>query len=256
MIFSSLSTRYKPLACLGLLVLLVQAPMYAQRMASPAAPTAPISAIAQPDSGTIAPYTAGDAVDDFRLQGEDGRYYALSDYATAPAAVVVFTCNSCPCVEGYDTRMVWLTRFLAAEGIPVLAINANRADRRWGESLDDMRTRADSAGYNFPYLIDETQAVARRFGATRTPEAFVLGRDPHGVFRLLYSGAIDDRPGDPTGVTRHYVNEAIAMYREGAVPDRLRVEPMGCTIEGISRSASVCPMETMEDNVRKQLELR
>lgn len=205
---------------------------------------------------SVRAYAVGDAVADFRLAGTDGARHGLADHPDARAAVILFTGNQCPCVAAYDRRMVWMTEYLAGRGVPVMAINAHRFDRRWGEGFEDMRVRADTAGYTFPYLIDETQAVARRFGATRTPEAFVLGRDEGGPWRLLYSGAIDDQPDGRRPVRQHYVNETVERFLAGAPILVTRTEPMGCTIEGVSKAAKACPMEALEQSVRERMEER
>lgn len=225
---------------------------------------------AAPDEALV-PLKVGQAVAGFELPGVDGAMHGLDAFADAQAAVVLFIGNNCPCVEAYDERMVWMTDYLARQQVPVLAINANSADRRFGESLADMQQRADSAGYNFPYLIDEDQSVARRFRATRTPEAFVLGRISNAAtdaadgtdglpsvagasgsstWKLVYSGAIDDQPNKPNAVRRHYVNEAVHRFLDGQRMHPDRVEPMGCSIEGLSVQGKACPMEAMTQRVR------
>jgi hypothetical protein len=206
---------------------------------------------------TLAPLLVGQSVPGFSLMGTDGLEHGLEAYPDAQAAVVLFIGNNCPCVEAYDKRMVWMAEYLKQQGVPVLAINANAFDRKWGESLSDMQARADSAAYTFPYLIDEDQSVARTFRASRTPEAFVLGRrspadagEAPNPWRLVYSGAIDDQPNKPEQVRRHYVNEAVHRFLAGQSMEPERVEPMGCAIEGLSVQAKACPMEAMETRVR------
>jgi peroxiredoxin len=230
-------------------------PAAAEAATMPAEPAAQAVAEGAPGD-SIFPYQFGDLVEDFRLQGTDGRYYSLSDYPDAKGFVVVFTCNNCPCAGDYQQRLVWMGRKLPAEGYPLLAINANKFDRQFGESLQDMAARADSAGFNFPYLIDESQAVAKRYGATKTPEAFLLVRDPDldWGFRLIYSGAIDDKPADQYRVKNFYLGQAIAMHEQGMRPPVPRNEPMGCTIEGIGSLGKSCPMEALEKRVRDALE--
>ncbi len=226
-------------------------------------------------SDSILPYAIGERIEDFRLQNIDGRYISLSDYSDAKGFIVVFTCNNCPCAQDYQQRLVWLSSKYSQDGYPVLAINASKADRKFGESLEDMAARADSAGFNFPYLIDETQGVARRFGAQKTPEVFVLVRDSEEnasqgnmteqshvsaagnpsewAYRLIYSGALDNKPADMRKVTRYYIGEAIALHEEGYKPALERVEPMGCTIEGIGTQGKLCPMEALENRVKEAL---
>jgi peroxiredoxin len=206
-------------------------------------------------ANAIRPYKLGEAVEDFRLQNIDGRFVSLRDYPDAKGFIVVFTCNNCPCAADYQKRLIWMNRKYEPKGYPVLAINANKADRKFGESLEDMRLRSDTSGFNFPYLIDETQAVARRYGASKTPEAFLLMGDASepGVFRLHYSGAIDDKPADPHNVKRFYIGEAIALHEQGYPPALARVEPMGCTIEGVGIQGKYCPMEALENKVKASI---
>ncbi|MBI1191908.1 MAG: redoxin domain-containing protein, partial [Bacteroidetes bacterium] len=168
-----------------------------EKLPIPGSPSTETTALVD-SANAIRPYKLGESVQDFRLQNIDGRFVSLSDYPDAKGFIVVFTCNNCPCAGDYQQRLVWMTRKYAEKGYPLLAINANKADRKFGESLEDMKDRADTAGFNFPYLYDETQAVARRYGASKTPEAFVLVSDAaqKGRYRLLYSGAIDDKPSD------------------------------------------------------------
>jgi len=228
-----------------------------QPLPGPGSPSTETAAAANPaDSvGAIKPYKLGEAVEDFRLRNIDGRYVSMRDYSEAKGFIVVFTCNNCPCAADYQKRIIWMNRKYEPQGYPVLAINANKADRKFGESLEDMRLRADTSGFNFPYLIDETQAVARRYGASKTPEAFLVMGDPAepGVYRLHYSGAIDDKPADPHNVKRFYIGEAIALHEQGFPPALARVEPMGCTIEGVAVQGKYCPMEALENKVKASI---
>ncbi len=204
---------------------------------------------------SIVPYKVGDRVEDFRLQNVDGRFVSLRDYPDAKGFVIVFTCNNCPCATDYQKRLIWMAGKYETQDFPVVAINANRADRKFGESLADMAARADTSGFNFPYLFDENQAVARRYGAIKTPEAFVVVRDEgeDWAYRLIYSGAIDDKPADQYKVKRFYIGEAIAMHQQSQPLATTRVEPMGCTIEGVGLAGKNCPMQALEDRVKEAL---
>lgn len=204
---------------------------------------------------TVKYYAVGDVIEDFRLLNVDGRYISLSDYPDAKGFIVVFTCNNCPCAADYLKRMIWMSKKYGPMGYPLIAVNANKADRKFGESLEEMAVRADTSGFNFPYLIDETQSVARLYGANKTPEAFVLMRDTtlQWAYRLVYSGAIDDKPADQRKVKRFYVGEAIAMSEQGVPLEFTRVEPMGCTIEGVGLAGKNCPMQALEDRVKAAL---
>ncbi len=176
-------------------------------------------------------YTVGDTVADFRLRNVDGTMLALSQYGReARGVIVVFMCNSCPYVKAYEDRIIELHREFAPKGFPVLAIQPNDPERSPEDSYENMQRRAAQKGYPFPYLWDETQEVARQFGARRTPQVYLLQRlGEH--FRVVYIGAIDDNIEDPKAVSRRYVAEAIAAVLEGKTPPVTETRAIGCTIK-------------------------
>lgn len=176
-------------------------------------------------------YTIGDTVADFRLRNVDGQFLTLSQYAqNARGVIVVFTCNSCPYAKAYEERIIELHREFAPKGFPVLAIQPNDPERSPEDSYENMQRRASEKGYPFPYLWDETQEIARRFEARRTPQVYVLERRGES-FRVAYIGAIDDNTEDPKAVTRHYVAEAVTALLEGKTPSVTQTRAVGCTIK-------------------------
>lgn len=134
---------------------------------------------------------------DFSLPGADGQTHSLAEFAKSPVLAVVFTCNHCPAAQRAEAALTTLSRTYRDKGLAIVAINPNAAaatrfaDLRFsdvGESLDDMRTRAAFAHFDFPYLSDgDTQAVTRQYGVVATPQVFVFDRDR----RLRYQGRID-----------------------------------------------------------------
>ncbi|MCS7177350.1 MAG: thioredoxin family protein [Candidatus Kapabacteria bacterium] len=176
-------------------------------------------------------YTIGDTVADFRLRNVDGTLVALSQYARdARGVVVVFTCNSCPYAKAYEQRIIELHQSFAPKGFPVLAIQPNDPQRSPDDSFEKMQQRAAEKGYPFPYVWDETQEVARRFGARRTPEVFLLRRAGE-VFVVAYKGAIDDNSEDPSAVRQRYVADAINALLRGETPSVTQTRAVGCTIK-------------------------
>lgn len=176
-------------------------------------------------------YTVGDTVGDFRLRNVDGNMLSLSQYARdARGVIVVFTCNSCPYAKAYEERIIELHREFAPKGFPVLAIQPNDPERSPEDSYQNMQRRAAEKGYPFPYVWDETQEIARRFGARRTPQVYLLERVGNS-FRVAYIGAIDDNTEDPKAVTRRYVADAIAALLEGKTPPVTQTRAVGCTIK-------------------------
>ncbi|TPE44671.1 thioredoxin family protein [Pontibacter mangrovi] len=146
-------------------------------------------------------YQVGDKVADFSLQSTDGSSVSLSNFASAKTVVLVFTNNQCPYAKLYENRLVTLASSYGAKGVQFVFINPGAADP--GETLQDMASRK----YR-PYLADETQEVSRQFGATKTPEVFVLHNDG-GEFTLKYKGAIDDNPQLESGVKNFYLKSVI-----------------------------------------------
>jgi peroxiredoxin len=163
----------------------------------------------------------------FSLIGVDDRTHSLADYAEKPVLVVIFSCNHCPYVRAWEDRMVALQAEYAARGVQFLVINANDPAKYPEDDFPSMKRRAAEKGFNFPYLYDETQEIARAYGATRTPEVFVFDSE-----RLLrYHGAIDDNHENPQAVTRHYLREALDAVLSGTQPAAAQTPPVGCTIK-------------------------
>ena len=159
-----------------------------------------------------------------RLPGTDGKEHSWADVADRDAVVVVFTCNSCPYAVDYEQRINDLAaRFAGKQSrVAVVAINANRIPE---DSLPAMKTRAAARNFQFPYLWDESQAVAKSFGAVRTPEFYVLDRER----RIVYMGAMDDNTtaGD---VTKRHVDDAVAAVLDGKPVAVKETPPVGCLI--------------------------
>jgi peroxiredoxin len=145
----------------------------------------------------------GDAAPDWKgLEGADGGKHSLADLASKEAIVVCFTCNTCPYAVDYEDRLIALANKFAADGnrCALVAINANKVK---DDLLPAMTERAQAKGFNFPYLHDATQQVAKSYGATFTPEFVVLNK----ARKVVYLGAMDDSP-DGKKVTKRYVEDA------------------------------------------------
>ena len=177
-------------------------------------------------AGTYNPDRAiGDIVPAWQdLPGTDGRRHGWADVQDRDGVVVVFTCNGCPYAVDYEQRINDLARRFAADGgrVAVVAINSNQVAE---DALPAMQARAAARGFVFPYLRDDSQAVARSFGALRTPEFFLLDRER----RIVYMGAMDD---DALGaaVTKRYLEDAVTAVLEGRRPAVEETPPVGCLI--------------------------
>ena len=169
----------------------------------------------------------GDKAIPFKLIGVDDQQHALDDYADKKAVAVIFSCNHCPYVRAWEDRMIQIQADYAEKGVQLIAINANDAAKYPDDSFPKMKERAQEKGFNFPYLYDETQEVARAYGAERTPEVFLFDQD-----RVLrYHGAIDDNYEDPSAVRTHYLREALDAVLAGRDPAIKETPPVGCTIK-------------------------
>ncbi|MCS6852676.1 MAG: thioredoxin family protein [Gemmataceae bacterium] len=158
------------------------------------------------------------------LPGIDGRKHSLADLKDKDVVVVVFTCNSCPIAVDYEDRIIAFTREYAGPGskVAVVAINVNTIEE---DRLPKMQERAKEKGFNFPYLYDETQKIARDFGASYTPEFFVLDK----ARRVVYMGAMDDT-SNPANVKVRYLEEAVKAVLKGERPQPAETLARGCAI--------------------------
>src|SRR5579872_6044840 len=116
----------------------------------------------------------GDPAPGFSLKGVDGKTHSLTDFSGANALIVVFSCNHCPYVQAYEDRMIAVQKDYRSKAVRLIAINSNDPVGYPEDSFDRMVERAQKRGFNFPYLCDETQSVARAYGATHTPHLFVF----------------------------------------------------------------------------------
>ncbi len=164
---------------------------------------------------------------DFSLKGVDGKTYSLKDFGGAKALVVVFSCNHCPYVKAYEGRMVAIQKDYAGKGVRFAVINSNDSAKYPDDSFEEMVKRAKEQGYNFPYLRDETQDVARAYGATHTPHLFVFDPDR----KLAYTGKIDDNWQDAGAAKAHYLREALDDILAGKAPRLAQTHAIGCTIK-------------------------
>jgi peroxiredoxin len=189
-----------------------------------------LTGIAVFSSFTPPGYKVGDHADDFKLKNIDGRMVSLADYTDAKGFIVIFTCNHCPYAKAYEQRIMDLDKKFGSQGFPVIAISPNDPASVPDDSYDNMVKRAKEKNYSFPYLFDETQQVARKFGAMRTPHVFVLTRASKG-YDVKYIGAIDDNTEDASQVQHHYVEDAVNALLQGKQVPVTETKAIGCTIK-------------------------
>ena len=160
------------------------------------------------------------------LPGTDGKKHGLADLAGKDFVVVVFTGNECPVATSYEKRLVALTKKYATgdkSRVAVVAINVSIDE---DERLDKMKVAAKEKGFNFPYLSDESQKIGRQFGASVTPEVFVLDKDR----KIVYQGAIDDNL-QIAKVEKKYLEDALDALLAGKTVATSETRPTGCSIE-------------------------
>jgi peroxiredoxin len=155
------------------------------------------------------------------LPGVDGKKHALADIKDKDVVVVVFTCNSCPIAEAYEDRIIAFAK-KQPDKVAVVAINVNTIE---DDRLPAMKQRAKDKGFPFAYLFDESQKIARDFGANYTPEFFVLNKER----KVVYMGSMDDK-SDPTLVKANYLEPAVTAALKGAQPEKAETRAFGCKI--------------------------
>jgi len=159
------------------------------------------------------------------LLAADGKRYSIDSLADADVLVVVFISNGCPTVRGYGERLKALQADYQDAHVSVIAVNANNPHLSPADTYEEMVSRADEAGYNFPYLQDASGELARSLGAVSTPHAFVFDR----ARRLRYRGGIDDSR-NPAKVSRSDLREAVVELLENDKVTVPETQPFGCAI--------------------------
>jgi len=164
---------------------------------------------------------------DQKMKNVDGKEIAVADVKGAKGTLVVFTCNACPYAKGWEDRIVALGNEYKSKGIGVIAVNANDPGKVAEDGYDQMKTRAQEKHFGFPYVVDATSGLAKAYGASRTPEAFLF--DAQG--KLVYHGTIDDNMQDPEKVSSHYLSDALAAVSSGKDVAVKETKAMGCGIK-------------------------
>ena len=170
----------------------------------------------------------GTQAPDFSLPDTSGKTVSLSDLASAPALVVAFICNHCPYVKHIREALAQFGRDMQAQNVAVVAINSNDVANYADDSPANMAREVQSVGYTFPYLYDESQAVAKAYRAACTPDFFVFDKDQ----KLVYRGQFDDsRPGNGIPISGRDLRAAVDAVLAGR-PVALDQQPsMGCNIK-------------------------
>ena len=171
------------------------------------------------------------SIANFKLKNaSNNKFVALSDYKNAKGFAVVFICNKCPMAKFYSKRLNEIDLKYKKLGIPLVAINAMDTLAYAEESFALMQKKAKKEQFNFPYLQDKLQTIAKQFNAKHTPQAFIIWKNTLGKYTIKYQGAIDDNAGEPEKVTQHFLTNAmdeLLLKKEVSTP---KSESFGCRI--------------------------
>lgn len=163
---------------------------------------------------------------DLHLKDVSGKEISLGQAQGSNGLLVMFSCNTCPYVIRNQSRTKEVCGYAGNRQIGVVLLNANEGDRNGGNSFEEMQAYARQQGYSWYYALDGKSVLADAFGASRTPECFLFDRNG----RLVYHGAIDDSPGDPTRVKRHHLQAAIDEMLAGKEVSVKETRSVGCSI--------------------------
>lgn len=161
------------------------------------------------------------------MKGIDGKSWSVAAAGGERGTLVMFICVHCPWVQAWNERIGALGRQAAAAGVGVIAVNSNDPGRASQDGVEGMRAQADEHGFAFPYVVDAGSALARAYGAQRTPEVFLFD----GAGKLAYRGTIDDNAHDEKAVEERFLARAIAAVAAGAAPDPAETKALGCSIK-------------------------
>jgi len=167
----------------------------------------------------------GKSAPDFSLEGTDYKMHSLKDFEQKPL-VVIFTCNHCPYAQAIESRLIHLASDYR-DSVFFVAINSNDVTNYPEDSMENMRKRAKDNHYPFPYLLDNTQDVARSYGAVCTPDIFLFNSNQ----KLEYRGRLDDNWQNEHEVTSEDLRCAIDAILDSKAVDHVQHPSMGCNIK-------------------------
>ena len=178
----------------------------------------------------------------FELPGTDGKTYKLSDFDDAKVLVIFFTCNHCPYVTGSDEVTRQTVVKFAPHGVKFVGINSNSVNTYPEDSFEHMVARMKEHRFPWLYLYDESQDVARAYGALRTPHFYVFDQDR----RLVYTGAGVDSPRDVNQMTANYLDDALIELLAGQPITTPKTNPIGCNVKWKGQDAHWLPPEACD----------
>ncbi len=170
-------------------------------------------------------------IKNFTLKSVDNKKVSLNDFKDAKGFVVVFICNKCPMAKLYSDRLIKINDKYKKQKVYLLSINSMDTLAYAEESFKLMQKKAAKDKFNFPYLQDKKQVVAKQFNATHTPQAFIIWKNKEGnKFSIKYQGTIDDNAAEPEKATNHYLTSAIDDLLQNKPVAKPKTDSFGCRI--------------------------
>lgn len=173
---------------------------------------------------------ADKTIEDFNLLNVNGNIVSLSkDFPNAKGFMIIFTSNHCPFAKLYPQRMNDLNSKYKYSGVPLIAISSSDTLKFEEDTYSNMVEKSKNENFNFPYLIDTEQSVARNFNAQKTPHAYVIWKE-NNQWVVKYNGAIDDNGAEPDKVENQYVANAVDALLNGSEVKIKETNSIGCKI--------------------------
>ena len=169
----------------------------------------------------------GESAPDFTLPATDGKSYSLADFADFPVLVIFFTCNHCPFVTGSDEVTRETALAFQDQGVRFVAINSNSKKTYPEDDFEHMIKRMDEHKFPWLYLYDESQDIARAYGALRTPHFFVFDKER----KLIYTGRAVDKPRQALTSTSHDLSRTLNEHLAGHRVSVPLTNPIGCNVK-------------------------
>jgi peroxiredoxin len=184
----------------------------------------------------------GKPAPDFALPATDGKTCRLADLASAPLLLISFTCNHCPYVIGNETREKAFVDKYAPRGLAYVAINSNDVNVHAEDDFPHMQQRARRLGFTWSYLYDESQAVAKAYGAIKTPHFFLFDQ----ARILRYVGRMDNNPRDASQAHTHELADAVDALLAGKPVPQPVTDALGCTVKWRHRDPHFIPTDVCD----------
>jgi peroxiredoxin len=184
----------------------------------------------------------GQQAPDFTLPATDGHTYSLADFASWPVLVVFFTCNHCPYVVGSDEVTRATAEKYADRGVAFVGINSNSVNTKPLDSFEHMVARMAEKQFPWKYLRDDSQVIAKAYGALRTPHFYVFDQER----KLVYTGRGVDYPRDTTRMTVNDLDNALAELTSGQPISISLTNPIGCNVKWEGQDEHWMPVEACD----------